>query len=377
VAKARSRAGGKTPSSKEPPDPAPERPKAEPYIDPGVEPEEQPGEPPTRPESLPVAPDRVSIRVLFEETPSTFPVLTVHRSKAWDTYDALAFLQAAVSSAGGSPGYDPGSPRDPVEFAQDLRKYLLAGRHGPSTPASVLVSFRLQPERVIPGQDQREAISRACSSVLTQLAKASQGVIVREERDLPGLAGVWAELEDRAPESSGNDVSGIERSKNIPPLSEAKLPKLAQPKKPRGRPPLPRSMRVDNVRQRSEEVVADLEQLQRDIVNRFQEYLNGLAGTACSTFAENQQVVEAVAEAAKRAGVTLLARNTRKDGDGKYHPVNIYCADPESKSGLFIATSSEGVTLTKGALFLQLSAQLGSVSSAPADQKSQKKRKSN
>jgi hypothetical protein len=305
----------------------------------------------------------LQIGISLLSKPGDAVIIPIRLTEQWSVWDALAFLQDALTQEGGSPNYDANSPRDPLDFARDLLDFLLTQWHLRNTfylPSFVCFSFALRGTPGEPAEVRRQGIRQACREILKALIDAPLDVGAIRTEGLSGIKAINAFLIFEMELCHNDGVSELEKSKKIPPLSKAKLPKM-----PPGRPPQPRNLRMDLVRQMGKDMIADLEQHQRAILTKFQEYLDGLVGKACPTFAENQELVEEVKMKAQEAGVTILARDNRKEGDGKYYPATINCTEPDSKSGIFVASSTQGNRLDTGAQFPQFYAQLGRPTSVP------------
>jgi hypothetical protein len=294
----------------------------------------------------------LEIGISLDEQSPCLPVFPIRLSKQWDFYDALAFLQDALWVLGASQGYDRKTSRDPVDFVHDLRNLLLAER--PSSlplPRYVRVSLVPKLTKAASGESRRSGIAAACYITLANLINAPAEKRVRDKLDT-GLAGITAFLTDVMPPCQPGYV--LNRDKHIPPFSEAKLPKL-----PRGRPPKPREMNLEEVKQEAQVLQGKLDPHKEAMLHNFQEWLDGLHQKgACPSYSQNKALAELVMKKAKGNGFILLCRG---EEDGKLHVISgIYCEQPDSKSGIFGARLPGGTPVYTKPMFPQLYARIGS-----------------
>jgi hypothetical protein len=335
------------------------------------------------------------IAVSLHEQRGVPPVFPLSVSQLWGFHDALAFLQSALSMLGGSPSYDPRSPRDSVDFARDLQQFIVANRsRSLKLPQYVCVAFSLQypPTALKSGglkvpeeRNRRHTIWTACNWVLSQLANMQADRAVVKDlfchpnaTEIVGLRAINAFLTNDLPPCDYGDMPSPEKSRIIPPFFEAKLPELPEGMGPtqdrrRGRPSVPREMVLEEVEREAEAMRQEVLPHKRAIEQAYQRRLDSLHQKgACPSYQQNKKVVDDLVKDADQDGITFLCRDERKKrkteeliGDMELHSVRLYCDELGSKSGIFRCKLPDDTSIYTGVLFPELTAVLGEYNRPP------------
>jgi hypothetical protein len=296
----------------------------------------------------------LQIAISLIEKKGDAAIVPIRLTKQWGLWDALAFLQDALTMEGGSPNYDANSPRDPLDFARDLQKFLFTPlrRYNNYLPSYVYVSFALRNTPAEPPEVRQQGIRQACKETLQALLAAPLDVGVGRTDGLSGIKGINAFLTYDVPLCHHDGVSELEKSKKILPLSQAKLPKM-----PRGQPKKERTMKLETVKVEASTLQEKLYTLKEQMLVEFQMWLDKLHQMgACPSTAQNEELVNLVMKMADDNGFTLLCRDNK---DGKLKAIRLFLEDPKSPTGIIRARVAGGKPTGGGALFPQLIASLG------------------
>jgi hypothetical protein len=111
----------------------------------------------------------------------------------------------------------------------------------------------------------------------------------------------------------------LKRTKDIPLLSEAEMPK--PPDDDGRRSKVERRIKAEDLPGHLDKLNGELAQLHDPIVARFQRFLDDLENEACPTLEENQELAKMVMKTADMYGIKLICDDER----GEPHQVRMRC----------------------------------------------------
>jgi hypothetical protein len=116
----------------------------------------------------------------------------------------------------------------------------------------------------------------------------------------------------------------LKRTKDIPLLSEAEMPKPLDDDRRRSR--IERRIKAEDLPGHIDKLNAELAELHDPLVARFQKFLDDLEDEACPTLEENQELARMVMTTADRYGIKLMCGDERQE----FHLVRMRCIQPRS-----------------------------------------------